>query len=104
MEGCGLNQGFHKRTKMLLLTFIPTLSSRIAVVFFFLHHMVLVNIKLNIIGSKRNTFQSCRPYWSSPFLMVFLYFGVYVKTSCEYILVVWWDVLLGTFYTDKRHL
>ena len=35
MEGCGLNQGLHKRTKMALLALLPTLSSRIAVVSFF---------------------------------------------------------------------
>ena len=35
-----------------------------------LHHMMLVNLKLDIIGCNGTTFQGCRLHWFSFFLMV----------------------------------
>ena len=51
----------------------------------YLHYMMLINVKLDITGHKRITFQSSRLHWSSSFLkltiFVFLYCGEFVKTS-----------------------
>ena len=34
-----------------------------------LHHMMLVNLKLNVSGYKRVILQGCRLFWSNSFLM-----------------------------------
>ena len=37
--------------------------------FLLFHHMMLVNVKLNVSGYKRITFQICRLHWFRPFLV-----------------------------------
>ena len=47
----------------------------------YLQHMTLVNVKSDISGHKRITFQGCRLHWSSFFLMVQL--GCQYRHSCD---------------------
>ena len=47
----------------------------------YLHHMMLVNMKLDISDCKRIIFQGCRLHWSSSFLMV--------QLKQSWLLVLW---------------
>ena len=59
----------HKHTTLAILALIATLYSHILVIFYFLYHMMLVNLKLDISEQKGITFQNLRFDWSRSFSM-----------------------------------
>ena len=64
------NRGFHKRTKLTIFALLSTLYSHFCSFSSYLQHIRLVNMKLDISGYNRITFQGCRLHWNSSFLMV----------------------------------
>ena len=61
------NRGFHKHTKLPTLGLLPNFYSPL-----YLHHLMLVNVKLDISGYELITFHGCRFPWSGAFLMAWL--------------------------------
>ena len=78
-------RGFHKRTKLAILTLLST-SYYIQVIIcsflLYLQHIMLVNMKIDIIGCNMITFQCCILHWSSSILMAQLKWSWQYWHSC----------------------
>ena len=51
---CLCNRVFRKHTQLAILELLSPLSSNISVVYFYLHHTVLVNVKLDVSVNENN--------------------------------------------------
>ena len=87
---------FHKLTKLPILALLLTLYSHIFSFLLYLHHMMLINIKLDISGCIRITFQGCRHHCASSFLMAQL------KRSWQYWHSCLAESLWKTLFTTIR--
>ena len=75
------SRGFHKHKKLPTLALLPNLYSHIFAVYFFLLHMMLVNVKLDISGYQLVSFIFNSTAKTKLAILAFLYCVVFVKTS-----------------------
>ena len=90
------NWGFHKCTELVILALTPTFYSYICSFLLYLHYMILVNVKSDVSGCKRISFQG------SNFIGIDYHFNVTAKMKLAKLSSFYLWEFLKTFNVHMR--